>query len=179
VRIENAFEVQASPDGAWALLSDVPRVLPCMPGAELERTVDDSTWTVLQRVKLGPISLQFRAEVRRTEMDESERRAVLSVDAKEVRGRGSAEATIDSSLHPADGGSRVTIVTDLALRGAVAHYGRPVVGSVAEEMTRQFAACLKTMLEREGPAAPPHEAKAVGGLRLLLAGLWRRLARRG
>ena len=94
MRMENVFDVPATPDTAWALLTDVPSVVPCMPGAELERTVDESTWEVLQRVKLGPISLRFRSDVRRTEMNVTDRRAVLSVNAREVRGRGGADATI-------------------------------------------------------------------------------------
>jgi hypothetical protein len=178
MRIENAFDVPAAPDAAWALLTDLPRVVPCMPGAELERTLDESTWEVLQRVKLGPISLQFRSEVARTEMNETDRRTVLSVTAKEVRGRGGAEATIESSLAPVENGTRVTLVTELSLRGSVAQYGRPVVGSVAEELTRQFATCLASMLETESPSAPPADVKPVGGLRLLFATLWRRLFRR-
>jgi carbon monoxide dehydrogenase subunit G len=185
MRVENVFEVPAAPDTAWALLTDVPRVVPCMPGAELERTVDESTWEVLQRVKVGPISLQFRSDIRRTEMDEVDRRAVLSVNAKEVRGRGGADATIESRLVPAGEGTRVTVVTELSLRGAVAQYGRPVVGSVAEELTKKFATCLASMLEVEkssdSPTAssPPSVAKPVGGLRLFLAALWRKLVRRG
>jgi carbon monoxide dehydrogenase subunit G len=179
MRIENAFDVQAPPDVAWVLLTDVPRVVPCMPGAELERSVDDSTWEVLQRVKLGPISLQFRSEVKQQELDKAGRRAVLSVKAQEVRGRGGADATIESSLEPIEGGTRVTLVTELSLRGAVAQYGRPVVGSVAEELTRQFATRLASMLETEAPAPPPRDVKPVGGLRLLLGTLWRRLFRRG
>jgi uncharacterized protein len=183
MRIENAFEVPATPDTAWALLTDVPKVVPCMPGAELERTVDDSTWEVLQKVKLGPISLQFRSEVRRTELDETNRRAVLSVTANEARGRGGADATIESALEPmGGGGTRVTVVTELELRGTVAQYGRPVVGSVAEDLTRQFAACLASLLESdagEAPPAVPRTAEPVAGVRLLLRTLWRRLFRRG
>lgn len=185
MRVENVFEVPAAPDTAWALLTDVPRVVPCMPGAELERTVDESTWEVLQRVKLGPISLQFRSDVRRVELNETDRRAVLSMNAKEVRGRGGADATIESTLMPVGDGTRVTVVTELSLRGAVAQYGRPVIGSVAEELTKQFATCLASMLENDETAnsaraaAPPEAAKPVGGLRLFFAALWRKLVRRG
>ena len=185
VRIETVFEVPAAPDAAWALLTDVPRIVPCLPGAELERTVDQSTWKILQRVKLGPISLQFRSDITRTEMNETHRRAVLSVNAKEVRGRGGADATIESSLAPAGGGTRVTVVTDLSLRGAVAQYGRPVVGSVAEELTKQFATCLASMLQGgnsagSASAAAPATAVAepIGGLRLFLAALWQKYVRR-
>jgi uncharacterized protein len=179
VLIENGFEVDAAPEAAWALLVDVPRVVPCMPGATLEKTIDDSTWEVLQRVKLGPISLQFRSEVRRTELDEAARRAVLAIKAREVKGRGGAEATIRSSLAPAGDGTRVEIATELTLQGTVAQYGRPVVGSVAEELTRQFAACLASQLETEQPAPVLQEAKPVGGIRLFFRALWARAFRRG
>ena len=72
MRIENGFDVAAPREAAWALLTDVPRVVPCMPGASLERTIDERTWEVLQTVKLGPISLQFRSEVRQEELAEAE-----------------------------------------------------------------------------------------------------------
>jgi len=178
VRIENAFDVPASPDVAWALLTDVPRIVPCMPGAELERALDENTWEVLQRVKLGPISLQFRSEVTQTELNDVDRRAVLSVKAREVRGRGGADATIQSSFDLSGEETRVTLVTDLSLRGSVAQYGRPVVGSVAEELTRQFAACLASMLEHEEPPSTSPDVKPVGGFRLLFGTFWRRLLRR-
>jgi carbon monoxide dehydrogenase subunit G len=181
MRIENAFEVAAPPEAAWSLLADVPSVVPCMPGASLERVVDERTWEVAQRVKLGPISLQFRSEVRQTELSESDRRAVLVVKAKEARGRGGADATIESRLEPAGAGTCVSLVTELELRGAVAQYGRPVVGSVAEELTRQFAACLAAMLDA-APAPQPQTAepaKPVGGVRLFLRALWAKLFRRG
>lgn len=179
MRVENTFEVPATPDAAWALLTDVPRVVPCMPGAKLERTVDDSTWEVLQQVKLGPISLQFRSEVCRTELDEANRRAVLSVGAKEARGRGGVDATVECALERVGGGTRVTVVTEIELRGTVAQYGRPVVGSVADDLTRQFATCLASLLQSEAPPSPAAEVQPVGGIRLLVGSLWRRLLRRG
>ena len=178
VRIENAFDVEASPDVAWALLTDVPRVVPCMPGAELERVVDERTWQVLQKVKLGPISLQFRSEVTQEQLTEADGLAVLAVTAKEVRGRGGADATIRSRLASTETGTHVSLVTELDLRGAVAQYGRPVVGSVAEELTKQFAACLAEMLADERPAKEASPSKPVGGLRLLLRSLWDRVFRR-
>jgi carbon monoxide dehydrogenase subunit G len=179
MRVENAFEVPATPDAAWALLMDVPKVVPCMPGATLERTVDDSTWEVLQQVTLGPISLRFRSEVRRTELNEASRRAVLSVSAKEARGRGGADATVECALEPVGGGTRATVVTEIELRGTVAQYGRPVIGSVADDLTRQFATCLASLLQSEPRSLIAAEVQPVRGVRILLGSLWRRLVRRG
>jgi len=181
VKIENSFTVSASPEEAWALLMDVPRVIPCMPGAELTETVDDSTWKAKVGVRLGPISLTFDSDVKRVEADDAARRAVLEATAREVRGRGSAQAKIESSLTPVDDGTEVDIVTDLTLVGAVAQYGRGIVPDVASQLVKQFAECLEKQLSAEPaaasadatapgepapPAAAPAPVKPVGGLRL-------------
>ena len=176
MKIENSFEVNASADDAWALLMDVPRVIPCMPGATLAETVDDDHWKAKLAVKLGPISLNFDADVSRQSADVTARHAVLATSARESRGRGSAQATIASTLAEQNGGTRVDIVTDLTLAGPVAQYGRGMVQSVAAQLTSQFASCLQKQLTAEPaepapagespPAAPPAEAKPVSGLRL-------------
>ena len=175
MRIENSFEVEASPEAAWALLMDVPRVIPCMPGATLAETVDEDHWKAKLAVKLGPISLNFDADVSRESADAGARHAVLATTARESRGRGSAQATIASTLAEQEGGTRVDIVTDLTLAGPVAQYGRGMVQSVAAQLTSQFASCLQKQLADEPPAgpgetppaaAPPAEAKPVSGLRL-------------
>ena len=176
MRIENSFEVEAPPEAAWALMMDVPRVIPCMPGATLAETIDDDHWKAKLAVKLGPISLNFDADVSRESADVAARHAVLATTARESRGRGSAQATIASTLAEQDGGTRVDIVTDLTLTGPVAQYGRGMVQSVAAQLTSQFASCLQQQLVEppvdapapgeSPPAAPPAETKPVSGLRL-------------
>ena len=170
VKIENSFEVDAPPEAAWELLMDVPRVIPCMPGATLAETVDDNHWKAKLAVKLGPISLNFDADVTRQESDEQAHRAVLATDARESRGRGSAQATIESTLAAQNGGTRVDIVTDLTLTGPVAQYGGGMVQSVAGQLTSQFASCLQKQLApapgEAPPPAPAQESKPVSGLRL-------------
>jgi uncharacterized protein len=179
VKIENSFEVDAPPEAAWALLMDVPRVIPCMPGATLAETVDDDHWKAKLAVKLGPISLNFDADVSREAADPGARVAKLSTNARESRGRGSAQATIESTLVDQNGGTRVDIVTDLTLTGPVAQYGRGMVQSVAGQLTAQFATCLQKQLAPAPAAAPtngasaapaaapePEAARPVSGLRL-------------
>jgi carbon monoxide dehydrogenase subunit G len=184
MRIENSFEVQAPPERAWDLLMDVPRIIPCMPGAELTETVDESTWKAKVSVKLGPISLAFDSEVRRVEADEAARKAKIAASAREVRGRGSAEATIESTLAPTDQGTRVEIVTNLTLVGAVAQYGRGIVPDVATQLVRQFASCLERQLasdpeepEPEAHGANAQPVKPVSGLSLGFRALVGRLGR--
>lgn len=188
MQLENRFEVPASPETAWALLNDVPAVLPCMPGAELLEVVDSDRWKARLRVRLGPISLQFLADLSRETTDPEHRRAVLSLKAREAKGRGSADATITSLVERANAGSTVSIVTDLELRGPLTQYGRVVVAPVAEQLTEQFAACItKKLTPTNEPAEEAAQqattsvmaAEPIGGLRLLLAALWRSLTRGG
>ena len=176
MRIESSFEVPADRDAAWALLMDVPRVVPCMPGATLVEEIDDSTWKANMSVKLGPIGLTFASDVRREVADESAGRVVLAVDARETRGRGAARATIESSLGEANGGTSVDVVADLTLSGKVAQYGRGIVEDVTKQLVAEFAGCLSRQLgdradAAEAPPAPPPNKPIAGG-RLVFRALW-------
>jgi len=166
MRLENTFQVPASPEETWDLLIDVPRIVPCMPGAELTDVVGDNAWKAKIHVKIGPISLQFLSDVVREEVHEDERRVRLSAHASEARGRGYAEATIESHLSPIDSGTEVMIVTDLALQGTVAQYGRGVVADVSTQITREFARGLARLLEEEPTAngASPATGATAGGV---------------
>lgn len=186
MQLENSFEVDAPAAAAWVLLNDVPAVVPCMPGAELVEVVSDDAWRAKLHVKLGPIALQFVADITRDEVDEAERRVVLSAKAREAKGRGSADATIASTVLDVDGRTRVEVTTDVALRGAVGQYGRGVLADVASQLTAQFAECVAGKLavnDAPAPAAAPVAtptasqpvAQPVGGLRLVLGALARSL----
>jgi carbon monoxide dehydrogenase subunit G len=189
MNIEDTFEVRASPERAWAFLNDVPEVIPCMPGAELVEVRGDDAWLARLTTKVGPIALRFDTEVTRTAADRAGHRVELKAEAREVRGRGRATATIASSLSPTDGGTRVDIATELALQGSLAQFGRGVVADISAQMTRQFAESLAARLEQEsataggpspeGGAPPPAPVAApVPGLRLVLVSFWRRFTGR-
>ncbi len=191
MRIANTFDVAAPRDVAWRLLNDVPTVLPCMPGAELVETISANSWKAKLHVKLGPIALQFAADVTRTEMDETAGRAVLLVKAREARGRGSAEAQVESMVSDAaDARTRVDLVTELELRGAVAQYGRGVVDDIARRLTDEFARCLARHLTPDEPTSLDANAststrrvevdalRPINGLTLALRALLRRITSR-
>jgi uncharacterized protein len=174
MRIDNSFQVPAAPEEVWRLLGDVPRIVPCMPGAELIEQVDESTWKASMKVKLGPISMTFATDVRQEKADEAAYTMRLAADAREARGRGSARATIETTVTAAEDGSAVNIATDLNLSGAVAQYGRGIVHDVSNQLVASFADCLRAQLLEQ---APPAKARPVSGLQLLLRALLGRLRR--
>jgi uncharacterized protein len=180
VRMENSFDVPASPEATWRLLMDVPRVIPCMPGAALDEVVDEQRWKATMQVKLGPIGLMFATDVTREEADKDAHRVKLAASAREVRNRGNANATIESTLVGVNGGTHVDLVTELALTGTVAQYGRGMIQDVASQLVDSFAQCL----EKQLLAAPEEVEKGVAGqdrpisgLSLFFGGLRRRASR--
>lgn len=170
MQLENSLEVALPRAQVWEFMLDVERVAPCMPGAELTEVVDEKTWKGKVAVKLGPVSLSYAGSVVMQERDDDAMRVVLKADGTETKGKGVASALVTSTLEAADaGGTRVRILTDLTLSGAVAQYGRGMIGDVSQRLTDQFAECLAATLTAAESEAPPPQAKPVGGIRL---GLW-------
>src|SRR4051794_9920344 len=119
----NEFDVGAPVDEGFKTLLDIERVAPCVPGAEgIEQTSDDS-YKVGIKVKLGPVSMQYRGDVQVVEKDDAAHTATLHVRAKETRGQGNADATSKLALSEHDGGTHATIHTDVKLSGKAAAMG--------------------------------------------------------
>jgi carbon monoxide dehydrogenase subunit G len=157
MKFDNAFEVPLPPDAAWALLLDVRRIAPCMPGAELTEVLDERSFKGRVAVKLGPVALSFAGTARFEELDAEARRARVKAQGTDQKGRGGAHAVATFALSPVAGGTRVDIATELNLSGSVAQYGRGagMIQAVAAELIGQFAAALRAMIARDAPASAP------------------------
>lgn len=140
----NTFEVAAEPDKVFSTLLDIPTIAPCMPGAQLTGTTDDGAYEGTVKVKLGPITAQYKGRARIVESDRSARRAVMSAEGAETRGQGTAAATITASCTAKGTGTLVEIDTDLKMTGKVAQFGRGVLQDVSSKLIGQFADCLAT-----------------------------------
>lgn len=189
MEIDSGFELDLPPDEAYALLLDLERVAPCMPGATLGAEQDDGSRELSVTVRLGPMKFVYGGTVRIAERDAPARRAVLVGAAQETRGQGSAGATITMTVS-ADGDagpSRVESHAVIELTGRAAQTGRGIVEDVARRMVGQMAECLaaKTAEAPEAPAAPgdapppppPPEPRSIRGGSLALSILWERLRR--
>jgi uncharacterized protein len=160
MELTNEFRVAVPPDRAWSVLTDVERIAPCMPGAELQ-SVEGDDYKGVVKVKVGPITAQYKGTARFVERDEAGLRAVLRAEGRDTRGQGNASATITATLEP-DGasgeGTRVSVVTDLSVTGRVAQFGRGVLADVSAKLLDQFVACLESdvlVAEAGAEAAPP------------------------
>jgi uncharacterized protein len=183
MEFDNSFDVPLPPAKAWALLMDIPRIAPCMPGAELTETVDPQNFKGKIAVRLGPVALTFDGRVAFERVDDVNHTAQVNAQGSDARGRGAANATAMFRIEPAAAGSKVLIHTDLTLSGAVAQYGRGVgmIQATAAQLVGQFAGNLRAQLAQgesvashDAPPAPS-AAKPISGLTLLVRVIWSKL----
>ena len=149
---------------SWSTLLDVPRVARALPGALVDPDPSDGAYRGTMKVKLGPVSTEYAGTVRLTDVDEDGGVLAFDVQGREIRGQGTASATITARLAPEAGGTRLIVDTDLEVTGRQAQFARGIMEDVAGAILTEFAA----RLEREivgGPAAKtgePGDALDVG-----------------
>ena len=149
----NAFTVNRSIDHAWATLTDLERIAPCMPGAQLQE-VEGEIYRGVVKVKLGPIATAFKGQATFVERDNAAHRATLKAEGRDTTGKGNADAIITAQLDAIDAHTtKVTVTTELRVTGKVAQFGRGVMGDVSEKLMAQFASNLNTMLDAEPDTA--------------------------
>jgi carbon monoxide dehydrogenase subunit G len=164
MKIENAFDVPVSVPEAWSILTDIEGIAPCMPGAKLTDVLGDGAYRGQVSVRLGPVALTFDGTARFLELDADANRARVAAEGSDKKGRGGASAQVTFALAPLDGGTRVTIETDLTLSGAVAQYGRGagMITELASRLVAQFAESLRAKIAAERSAGTGH-GDGIGG----------------
>lgn len=194
MQFSNSFDVSLPPDQAWRTLMDIPRIAPCMPGAELTEVVDAQTYKGKVAVRMGPVVLAFAGTAKFEERDDLAHTARVRAQGTDAKGKGGANAVVNFHLEPSASGSKVLIDTDLNLSGSVAQYGRGagMIQTIAAQLINQFAKALEKQIAAsttetsaspvvsvEAPAAvaaAQPATKPIGGLSLVLQALWASLA---
>ena len=155
MELTNTFDVSVPIEQAWAVLTDVERIAPCLPGAQLQE-IEGDEYRGIVKVKVGPISAQYKGKATFVELDETAHRAVLEGTGRDTRGQGNASATITAQLTPAGSGTHCVVTTDLTVTGKVAQFGRGVLGDVSAKLLTQFVDNLEsTVLVDLDDASPP------------------------
>lgn len=159
MELTNDFTVSVPVEEAWALLTDLERIAPCMPGAKLEEVQGDD-YLGLVKVKVGPITSSYKGRASFVERDDEKHRAVLRAEGRDTRGQGNAHALITAQLEPAGDATRVTVVTELNISGKIAQFGRGALADVSTKLLGQFVSTLEATLLAE---PEPAEAAAATG----------------
>jgi uncharacterized protein len=143
VKIEDSFRVEVPVEEAWKVLLDLERIAPCLPGAQLTE-VEGDEYRGTVKIKVGPITAQYKGVAKIEEADEANRKVVLQAEGRDTRGQGNASATVVATLvADGDAATTVNIDTDLNITGKVAQFGRGVMADVSSKLLGQFADNLK------------------------------------
>jgi len=166
MKIENSFTIDAPVDQAWALLTNIAEMAPCLPGATLTGE-EDGVYSGNVKIKVGPVTAEYRGSAEFVKRDDDAHKAVIDGKGRDSRGAGNAQALITAEMTDLGGQTQVDISTDLKITGKVAQFGRGVMQDVSEKLLGQFAECLATKLERtsavEAIAAESATADEVAG----------------
>ncbi|WP_431677214.1 SRPBCC family protein [Kitasatospora sp. KL5] len=161
----NEFRVSLPVEAAWDLFTDVERIAPCMPGAQLTEVEGDRFHGTV-KVRVGAVTVQYRGTAAFDERDEASRTVRLTASGRDAHGQGNADAHITARLAPDGDGTRVTVETRLSITGKVAQFGKGVMTDISRKLLDQFAACLEEQLAAEHesggeavPAAQPAAAE--------------------
>ena len=160
MELTNEFSVRVPVDEAWRVLTDLERIAPCMPGAQLEEVEGDEYRGVV-KIKVGPITAQYKGVASFQERDEAAHRAVIKAEGRDTRGQGNASALVTATLEAeGDDSTKVTVLTDLTVTGKVAQFGRGVMADVSAKLMDQFVKQLEADVLSGGKAPETGDAAA-------------------
>ena len=160
MELKSDFEVSVGVDRAWEVLTSPELIAPCLPGARLDE-VEGDEFKGAVKVKVGPISAEYRGKATMVEMNRDELRIVIRAEGRDSRGAGNAAADITALMKAAtDNSTKVEVTTDLRISGKVAQFGRGVLGDVSAKLMGKFVDNLEEMLQE---SAGDEAGESAGG----------------
>jgi len=154
--LHHEFTVNVPVDEAWRVLTDLERIAPCLPGAQLTE-VEGETYRGQVKVKVGPILAQFKGQASFVSRDDAAHTATLKGEGRDTTGKGNASAMITAELTAIDSNStRCVVNTDLSISGKVAQFGRGALADVSDKLLAQFVDNLNQLIASSPttPSAP-------------------------
>lgn len=154
MRLTDEFVITTAPDRAYAMLLDLARVAPCVPGAEIDAPEADGVYSGRVSVKLGPMKFVYAGRVRIADQDPGARTAVIEGEGRATGGAETAKVRSVMEVMAEGDGSRVRITTDLDIKGRAAQMGQGVISVVSRRLVSQAAACIEARLADPATEAP-------------------------
>jgi carbon-monoxide dehydrogenase small subunit len=152
VAVEVSHELAAPVDAVWAVLTDLQRLTPCLPGAELTAELGDDRYAGRARVAMGPVRLSFSGLAQIVERDAPRHR--MQVVASGSNAGSSSAARIHLSASSAASGTVLHAVADVYLGGLIAQFGKGMAAEVSRRVFADFAAAVEESAITGGTAAP-------------------------
>lgn len=159
MKLDNEFRVHAPIERAWEVLTDIPAITPCLPGAALT-DYDGNEYRGTVKIKVGPVTSKYEGKAVFAVVDEERRHIEIAADGSDSRGSGNASASITADMRADGDHTVVTIATDLKVAGKVAQFGKGMIAEVSGKLIDQFVACIEQELLGEQVVADVAAASA-------------------
>ena len=167
--LNHQFTVAVPVEDAWRILTDVERIAPCLPGAQLQE-IEGETYRGVVKVKVGPIQAQFKGQASFIERDDAAHKVVLKGEGRDTTGKGNAAAVITAEMTAVDANNTsVTVNTDLSVTGKVAQFGRGAMADISDKLLAQFVVNLNALIAEQPATLAPASAEpaATSGVRTI------------
>ncbi len=165
MKFDDSFTVPVARKEVCDALTDIERIYPALPGAELIE-VKDNEFHGLVTMKLGPITAKYQGTAKFDSMDEEAGKLVINAQGRDKRGQGTARGLIEAEVvAEGDAQTKVNISNDIEITGKAAQFGRGILQDVSKEIMADFARNLEEMLTGPdaGGSAASSDAAAAGG----------------
>ncbi|WDT71192.1 MAG: SRPBCC family protein [Candidatus Manganitrophus sp.] len=154
ITFDKKFEINAPIEAAWAFLTDPKQVAQCLPGAELTKQIDATTYEGTVSAKVGPIMAKYKGEVRLEKLDRATYEVVAVGRGQDVTGKGGADGKMVSRFRAIDPRkTEISISSEVNLTGKLVQFGRGLIQDVADQIFHKFTAAVRERLEKPAEAA--------------------------
>ena len=154
LQIRESFEVAAPLDAVWTFINDPHNVVACMPGAALERIVDERQFIGSVKLKIGAVSAQYQGTITYTETDRGQGLVKMLATGNE-RGGGTVSGTIVTQLEAlGPQATRVDCESSIDLTGKIIQVGRGMIEGVSAQIIKKYVGNVRALLETAPAAAP-------------------------
>jgi carbon monoxide dehydrogenase subunit G len=153
--LNHEFVVNVPVAEAWVILTDLERIAPCLPGAQLTE-IEGDTYRGQVKIKVGPILAQFKGQASFVSRDDVAHKASLKGEGRDTTGKGNASAIITAELTSVTPTStKCAVHTELSISGKVAQFGRGALADVSDKLLAQFSENLNQLISAApAPSAP-------------------------
>ncbi len=152
VELEKTFPMPATTAAAWEFLQDIAGVAGCMPGAKITERIDPTHYKGTISVRVGPAGMSFKGEIEVQGLFADTR--TLHLVGKGSDTSGTSGASMDwwrvSIPAPRRGLATWWARARVTMSGKAAAFGGRMMGSVADQILKQFAGNFAARVQARG-----------------------------
>jgi hypothetical protein len=156
VALEKTFPMPGDVATVWGTLQNIEGVAGCMPGAKITERIDDTHFKGAVSVKVGPASMSFKGDIEVRELDVSKHTLRLIGKGSDSSGTSGASMDLTARVEAGTeaGSSNLIGISEVTMSGKAAAFGGRMMGSVADQILKQFAGNFAKKVAAAAQVAP-------------------------